>query len=156
MTKTTSVRKVAQRRSRGVGGQRGQLDRFDDGTWEFTGNGETTTREVAENIVQYEQKEGNGDYEDVRAEMLAQLLLEDTENKALHLAVKGDVHKPIPVNQTMLAEGDTLKRLVGQLMVHEKALRESLLNQANTLAKSETEKTIGNVRGGGLSLPYEP
>lgn len=156
MSKTTSVRKVALRRTRGVGGKRGQLDRFDDGTWEFYGNGETTTSEVAQNIVDFERKEGNGTYSDVKPEMLAQLLLEDPENKLLHRAVHGDVHKPIPVNQTMFAEGDSLKKIMTQLMAHEKALRETLLQQSSADAKSATDKTLGIVRGGGLSLPYEP
>jgi hypothetical protein len=156
LSKTSSVRKVAERRTRGAGGQRGQLDRFEDGTWEFFGNGETTTAEVAENIIDYERKEGNSEYDDVKKELLAQLLLEDPENKALHRSVDGDVHKAIPINQTMFAESDSLKKIVTQLMAHEKALRQTLLEQTNTDAKNATEKTLGIVRGGGLSLPYEP
>lgn len=156
MAKTSSIRKVALRRSRGVGGRKGQLDRFDDGTWEFYGNGETSTTQVAENIVEFERKEGNSDYTDIKPEMLAQLLLEDPENKLLHRAVQGDAHKPIPINQTMLAEGESLKKIVSQLMAHEKQLRETLLQQSMDDGKTATEKTLGQVRGGGLSLPYEP
>lgn len=156
MPTTSSVRKVAQRRTRGAGGKKGQLDRFEDGTWEFYGNGETTTAQVAENIVDYERKEGNDDYKDIKPEMLAQLILEDPENKLLHRSVNGDVQKAIPVNQTMVAEGDSLKKIVSQLMAHEKALRQTLLQQSIDEAKSATDKTLGIVRGGGLSLPYEP
>jgi hypothetical protein len=153
---TTSVRKVAQRRTRGVGGTRGQLDRFDDGTWEFYGNGETSTAQVAENIINYEKKEGNADYDDIKADMLAQLLLEDPINQSLHRAVNGDAKKPIPVTQSMLAEGDTLKKIVVQLMAHEKQLRQTLLLQSTQGHASDTDKTLGTVQGGGLSLPYEP
>ena len=156
MAKTTGIRKVSLRRTRGTGGRKGQLDRFDDGTWEFFGNGETTTAQVAENIVDYERKEGNGEYQDLKSEMLAQLILEDPENALLHRAVEGNVHKPIPVNQSMLAEGESLKKIVAQLMAHEKALRQTLIEQSSDDAKSATEKTLGIVRGGGLSLPYEP
>ena len=156
MAKTNAIRKVSQRRSRGVGGLKGQLDRFDDGTWEFYGNGETTTAQVAENIIEYERNEGNGEYEEIKSAMLAQLLLEDPENALLHRSVDGDVNKAIPVNQTMLAEGESLKKIVAQLMAHEKALRQTLIEQASDDGKSATEKTLGNVPGVGLTLPYEP
>ena len=156
LAKTSGIRKVSQRRSRGVGGRKGQLDRFDDGTWEFFGNGETTTAEVAENIIEYERNEGNGEYEEIKSAMLAQLLLEDPENALLHRSVDGDVNKAIPVNQTMLAEGESLKKIVAQLMAHEKALRQTLIEQASDDGKSATEKTLGNVPGVGLTLPYEP
>jgi hypothetical protein len=157
MPTASSVKKVETRRTRGTGaGKKGQLDRFDDGTWEFFGNGETTTADVAGNIVDYERKQGNDEYRDVRPEQLAQLLLEDPENAILHRAVDGDARRPIPVGQSMVAEGDTLKRLVGMLMVHERQLRETLLSQGQAQQTTSSEQILGRVAGGGLALPYEP
>ena len=156
MPTTSSVRKLAQRRVRGAAGRRGQLDRFDDGTWEFWGNGETTAEDIAGNIIQYETKEGNDDYKDVKAEMLARLLLEDPENNLLRRAVDGNPKKAIPVSQSFVAEGETLKALVSQLMAHEKALRQTLMQQAQYGSGSASEQILGTVRGGGLDLPYEP
>lgn len=156
MPTTSSVRKLAQRRVRGAAGRRGQLDRFDDGTWEFWGNGETTAEDVAGNIIAYEKKDGNGDYKDVKPEMLARLLLEDPENRVLQRAVDGDPKKAIPISRSFVAEGEALKKLVGQLMAHEQSLRQTLLQQAQHGPGSASEQILGTVRGGGLDLPYEP
>ncbi|RYZ96696.1 MAG: hypothetical protein EOP11_23100 [Proteobacteria bacterium] len=105
MTETAQVRKVSSKRSRGSQGAAGQLDRYDDGTWEFFGNGTTTTADVAENIINYERRENNPDYERIKADTLAQLLLDSADNKALKRLVNGDVRKPIPKSQAFLAEG---------------------------------------------------
>lgn len=159
---TSSVHKVSKKRGSSKAADPGQLDRFEDGGWEFTGNGKTSAQDVAQGIIDYEKSAGEQpEYENVRSDTLAKLLLESPENTALNQQVGGDVTRPIPapgpsINEgqtTFKAEASTLKQLVGMLMQHETQLRAGL---ATPEATSETNRLTGNVATNGLTLPYEP
>jgi hypothetical protein len=159
---TRSVTKLGRKRGAAKAADPGQLDRFDDGSWEFTGNGKASAQDVAAGIIDYEKSTGEQpEYENIRSDTLAKLLLEQPENSALNTQLGGDVTRPIPApgpsiseaQSTFKAEVATLKQLVGMLMQHESQLRAGL---TTTEASSESNKLTGNVATNGLVLPYEP
>ena len=152
MTKTTTVSQVRQRRAGAEAGKPGQLDRFDDGSWEFSGNDETTPEDVAATIIRFEREKGNDEYKQTQAAALAQLLLESADNKKLRDKIGTNGRKAVPRSSVFVAEAPTLKQCVQMLMVHEDKLRKALLNQDKL---QPSDKTLGTVRSAGLSLPFE-
>lgn len=152
MTTASNVGRISQRRKGPSVGRPGQLDRYDDGTWEFFGNDKTTSEQVAENIIKFEKDKGNSEYNLLRGDTLAQMLLDSPDNKKLRDKVQGDPRRAIPKNSSFLAEAPTLKQCVTLLAKHEQHLRTSL-TQHNS---SGSNKTLGTVRSAGLSLPYDP
>lgn len=153
MSQAPNVDRVSNRRNRKSVGVPGQLDRYDDGGWEFFGNDETTAEQVAENIIRFENDKKNEEYRLVKGDVLAQLLLDSPDNKKLRDKVQGNPKAPIPKSMSFVAEAPTLKACVAMLMQHEKQLQQTLLQQDNRTA---TDKTLGTIPGGGLILPYEP
>jgi hypothetical protein len=161
---TPSVSKVSQNKDTTDTAEPGQLDLYPDGSWQFAGNGESSAKDVASRIIDYEKTQPNADpaYQAMRPDVLAKMLMDAPENSELNNEVGGDVAKPIPKagtpgmsngRTTFNADTATLKQIVGVLAQYEQQMRAGL-----TMAEksSATDRVTGNVRSNGLTLPYDP
>lgn len=164
-----SVTRVGTKKRSEKAAAAGQLDLFDDGSWEFTGNGETTPKDVANSIIEYENKQAASastasEYQDVRPDALAKMLLDAPENQALNTQLNGSITDPIPApdgqrsaeQYTFKAEVSTLKQAVALLAQHEAQLRAGLVTPDALANGKSTNLYTGNVVNAGLTLPYDP
>jgi hypothetical protein len=153
-----SVTKVSGRSGSASLPQPGQLDRFEEGTWEFTGNGSASTRDVAQSILNYEASQSadpavkaaaqrlNSDPHGV--EFLASELLD--ENPGIKDSVGGDPDKAIPKGSTLKSDGPTLKEALGFLARNMDMLKSALQNQQH-----QRDNRYGVVPNNSLELPVD-